>query len=304
MSIVTIADRWGVRGGTAANLASVNETPLVREMIVETDTRYFKIGNGTTPYNSLPYAGIYPAALIPYDNSTSGLAATTVKAALDELAADVGGSAGTDLSTTARLYDECAGNAVTQAGWVSDISGGAISVQQDVAGMNGVYKLNSGASSGQRAAISHGGFFCEVGGGEIRLTAKVRPEHTPGGAQQSDYWIGFNSGAFGAGDNIRVRANDTSGGWILAWACAGGTPTSGTSVIPGTITGSTTQLISLVIAADGLSVTFYLDGAAVDTLTLPTGFLSLKPVLVSRKNGVSGASSSLWVDKVLVEQDR
>lgn len=301
---VTIPYRFKVLANTAAALAADPGIPRERELVFETDTGFFKIGNGSTAYNSLPYAGIYPSSSIPYDNTTSGLSATNVKAAIDELAADVGGSAGTDLSTTARLYDECSGNAVTQAGWVSDISGGNIFVQQDVAGMNGVYKLSSGASSGQRAAISHGGFFCEVGGGEIRLAAKARPEHTPGGSQQSDYWIGFNSGAFGAGDTIRVRANDTSGGWILAWACAGGTPTSGTSVIPGTITGSTTQLISLVIAADGLSVTFYLDGAAVDTLTLPTGFLSLKPVLASRKNGVNGASSSLWVDKVLVEQDR
>ena len=30
MSLVTIPDRWGLRGGTAANLAAVNEVPLER----------------------------------------------------------------------------------------------------------------------------------------------------------------------------------------------------------------------------------------------------------------------------------
>ena len=48
-------DRWLVRGGTAAALASVNETPLVREMEMETDTRKWKLGDGVTPYNSLDY---------------------------------------------------------------------------------------------------------------------------------------------------------------------------------------------------------------------------------------------------------
>lgn len=47
--------RFLVRGGTAANLATVNEIPFVRELIVERDTLKMKLGDGTTHYNDLPY---------------------------------------------------------------------------------------------------------------------------------------------------------------------------------------------------------------------------------------------------------
>lgn len=305
MSIVTIADRWGVRGGTAANLASVNETPLVREMIVETDTRYFKIGNGTTPYNSLPYAGIYPASSIPITDAGGYFTSTNVEAALQELGA-AGSSAGADLTATARFYDECYGNAVTQAGWVSVTASGAISVQQSVAGMNGAYSLTCGGGSGTSAGVIHGGFYCEVGSGEIRAAARVQPSHTPSGSQQSQYIFGLKAGSTttDAGDRIQFRSDDTTGGWLFNWTCAAGTPTSGASVIPGTITGGTTQLLEIAISANGLSAAFSIDGTVIDTLTIPAGFTAMKPYLMSRKSGVNGAASSLYVDKVLVEQDR
>lgn len=44
---------------TAANLASANPTPLVRQIIYESDTGRTKIGDGTTAYNSLPYAKLH-----------------------------------------------------------------------------------------------------------------------------------------------------------------------------------------------------------------------------------------------------
>lgn len=53
----TIYYRFLVRGGTAANLAAVNEVPLARELVVETDTRRFKVGDGVTRYLSLEYLG-------------------------------------------------------------------------------------------------------------------------------------------------------------------------------------------------------------------------------------------------------
>jgi hypothetical protein len=40
---------------TAANWASYNRTPLLNEWCFESDTGKFKIGNGSTAYNSLPY---------------------------------------------------------------------------------------------------------------------------------------------------------------------------------------------------------------------------------------------------------
>jgi hypothetical protein len=55
--IVTLDDRWAVRRGTAADLATVNEVPLAGELVLATDTRKLKVGDGVTAYNSLLYVG-------------------------------------------------------------------------------------------------------------------------------------------------------------------------------------------------------------------------------------------------------
>lgn len=47
--------RWQMRQGTAANLATVNEIPLLGEFYLATDTGLLKKGDGVTAYNSLPY---------------------------------------------------------------------------------------------------------------------------------------------------------------------------------------------------------------------------------------------------------
>ena len=57
MSTVVIDYQFLCRGGDAAAVIAANETPLRRQMIVEVDTQMFKIGDGVTPYNSLPYWG-------------------------------------------------------------------------------------------------------------------------------------------------------------------------------------------------------------------------------------------------------
>lgn len=56
--------RFLVRGGTAAALAALNEIPLARELIVETDTGKSKLGDGATHYNDLPYFGGTPAGAL------------------------------------------------------------------------------------------------------------------------------------------------------------------------------------------------------------------------------------------------
>ena len=47
-----------LRGDTAANWASVNPVIAHREMVLETDTDQFKIGDGVSTYSALPYGGI------------------------------------------------------------------------------------------------------------------------------------------------------------------------------------------------------------------------------------------------------
>lgn len=49
-----------LRGDTAANWTSVNPILAAREMAVETDTQSYKIGDGVTAWNLLPYKGLQP----------------------------------------------------------------------------------------------------------------------------------------------------------------------------------------------------------------------------------------------------
>jgi len=44
-----------LRGGTAAQWAASNPILAERELVVETDTKKIKIGDGATAYNALPY---------------------------------------------------------------------------------------------------------------------------------------------------------------------------------------------------------------------------------------------------------
>lgn len=50
---------YRLKGGTAAALAAVNPIPAKREPVAEWDTGNIKIGDGTTAWNSLPYAGFH-----------------------------------------------------------------------------------------------------------------------------------------------------------------------------------------------------------------------------------------------------
>lgn len=59
------------RRGTAAQWTAANPTLAVAEMGLETDTNLFKIGNGSTTWNSLAYGGIEGPPLINIPPSTN-----------------------------------------------------------------------------------------------------------------------------------------------------------------------------------------------------------------------------------------
>jgi hypothetical protein len=61
------------RRDTAANWAAANPTLASGEMGIETDTNQFKVGNGSTPWNSLPYGGIQGG---PGATGATGIGAT------------------------------------------------------------------------------------------------------------------------------------------------------------------------------------------------------------------------------------
>jgi len=61
------------RRDTAANWAAANPTLASGEMGIETDTNQFKVGNGSTPWNSLPYGGVQGG---PGATGATGIGAT------------------------------------------------------------------------------------------------------------------------------------------------------------------------------------------------------------------------------------
>jgi hypothetical protein len=76
-------------GDTAGNLASLNRVYAARQIVVETDTGKFKIGDGATAWNSLAYAG------------GSSPDATTGAKGVVQLANDLGGTAAAPTTPTA-----------------------------------------------------------------------------------------------------------------------------------------------------------------------------------------------------------
>jgi hypothetical protein len=67
----TIPYRFRLRGGTKAEWTAANPILLAREPGVETDTGAFKVGNGTTAWNSLPYTGRNTATLLAEADSAA-----------------------------------------------------------------------------------------------------------------------------------------------------------------------------------------------------------------------------------------
>jgi len=81
-----------MRRDTAANWTTADPILAEGELGFETDTGLAKLGDGVTAWASLGYWAPAPAAEnVPYDNATSGLTATDVQAAIDEVAASAGG---------------------------------------------------------------------------------------------------------------------------------------------------------------------------------------------------------------------
>lgn len=99
------------RRGTAAAMAAANETPADGQIYYETDSNRIKVGNGTTPYNSLPYlrteyalsdiAGLQAALNAKQDSgSYAADSHTHVAAHITDLAAVATTGSYTDLSNT------------------------------------------------------------------------------------------------------------------------------------------------------------------------------------------------------------
>jgi len=58
MTITSSIFQLSLRGDTAARWATFNPVLAARELVLETDTSKFKVGNGSSTYSALPYGGI------------------------------------------------------------------------------------------------------------------------------------------------------------------------------------------------------------------------------------------------------
>lgn len=87
MTTQVINYRFRVRGGVSTALAALNEVPLEREFVLETDTGQFKFGDGATSYNDLPYAGgaggASSAGDLAFDDAVYGSALANAQQAID-----------------------------------------------------------------------------------------------------------------------------------------------------------------------------------------------------------------------------
>ena len=65
-----MAIRIQFRRSTSSQWTAANPTLAQGELALELDTRKFKIGDGVTPWNSLPYNGVALEDLLDVDVST------------------------------------------------------------------------------------------------------------------------------------------------------------------------------------------------------------------------------------------
>jgi len=219
-----------LRNGTAAQWTSANPTLAVGELGAETDTGKFKIGTGSTAWNSLAYAAVgtvtsvgqsFTGGIVSVTGSpvsTSGTLALTV-------AGTSGGvpyfSSGTTWASSAAL----ASNALV-------VGGGAGSAPSTVTTGTGVVTalgINTGSS----------GAFVVNGGDLGTPSAGVVTNLTGTASININGTVGATTPTTGAFTTATARAAATQDSVILQGR-AGGTSSYGVTLTPTTLTASRT----------------------------------------------------------------
>jgi hypothetical protein len=263
MADVITFQRFWQRRDTAAAWSAANPTLAAGEFGFETDTGYLKIGDGTTLWNALDYFPLI-AADMPYNNVTSGLAATTVQAAIDELAAGGGGGGGSDpFAVASESWDFVEQGVVTSTNTGSTfVTNGSVPVAyfsganagasiSSAAGAPGIAVLTTGTTSTGYSRL----FFCPpciiLGSGEIAYRARIRIPTLSTGTER--FGVGVTMANVISGAPQRISAvyfdNVNSGQWV-ADAIGAGTTTTNTSVAP---TANTWMVLEIRPNAGGTS---------------------------------------------------
>jgi hypothetical protein len=247
MADVIREERFWCRRGTAADWASVNPTLGPAEIGVEIDTGRMKVGDATTPWNSLDYF-VPGASEVTYNNVSSGLAATNVQTAIDEIAAGGGGGGGSNIFAEASgSWDFSREGVVTSSAtgtsFVTNsavphayIAGaGATATLTSVAGVPGICTLSTGTATNGYARL----FFCPpvimLGGGEIAYRSRFRIPTLSDVTNRFGVGIVMANVISGAGlQRIgAIYVDDTNSGQWVAQAIDGvGTATTNTTIAP------------------------------------------------------------------------
>lgn len=145
-----------------------------------------------------------PAQNISYDNTISGLAATDAKAAIDELAASVGGGgggSGFDPTTSSVLFEDFLGhsfNGLYYKDWIG-LEGGAasdVSLNVNLAGdqnHSGVVQLMTQYVA-DSCFMTTGIYDFDLEDNNIVYTTRIRVSHVPTAVDRSSLFVGLHSG--------------------------------------------------------------------------------------------------------------
>jgi hypothetical protein len=284
-NVVTYQRHWQ-RRGTAAALAAANEVLYAGEWCLESDTGYVKIGDGVTAWNALDYLPIV-AADMPYSNGVSGLTASNVQDAIDELAGGGGGGGG---NTDPRMgiidpaYDMlCAIGSGSP--WVQNFVSGTFTVTSINGGNSapGVYRLSTGSGTADRGAITLGSVpNIAVGAGAIVLPYRFRVPTLSDGTNTFAVSVGLANDYGAATERIILNyAHSANAGALRLVTTAASTTTivngSGSALVANTLVSG-----HIAVNAAGTQVDLYQGTTLIATSTtnIPTAAMLAGAALV------------------------
>lgn len=307
MSLVTRFERWLMRGGTAANLAAVDEVPLERELQIETDTLKLKLGDGVTAWSLLPYIG---TDSIPEQSNlyyTDSRVYAAVKGQLvagpnvtltpddetETIQVDASGSGGGGSDATTSLYqcwDFLCGRPITSNNVGSNFvetnegpvayivgSGSAAGLIASEPGHPGILQMNTGTTTTGRVRMFFTpGKSIALGGGLVRYSAGIRIPVLSDATNRFEVAILLVNVIDGARTPIIASYTDNvnGGNWTFSSGDGVGTSTDNTAVGP---VANTFTTVEIEVAADATSAKLYVDGTEVGEVVgnIPTGSLGL-----------------------------
>jgi len=184
------------RRGTSAALAAANETPAAGQIIYETDTNRIKVGNGYSPYNSLPYL-VAPTAVADVVGLQAALTAAQAAAVSTALAtvtkANVGLGNASNTSDADKPVStaQAAANSAVQSTAASDATTKANAAQafaiqranhtgtQAISTVVGLQTaLDGKQAAGSYAASAHTHGISDTTGLQTALDGKAAASHT------------------------------------------------------------------------------------------------------------------------------